>query len=67
MKGLPLLDLYEDLVVSMPTLTVTALESMMQCLLDNHIVIQAGIDQICYVSHSNSRTWLIHSLKDTKG
>ena len=66
-SGLPIVQLYDELSPLIPTLTVSLIQSMAEGLLNHHLIIQAGIDQLAYVSHSNSRVWLVHSLKDTKG
>ena len=66
-SGLPIVQLYDELSPLIPTLTVSLIQSMAEGLLNHHLIIQAGIDQLSYVSHSNSRVWLVHSLKDTKG
>mgnify|MGYP001796596628 CR=1 FL=1 len=66
-SGVPKVQLYDELSPLIPTLTVSHIQSMAEGLLNHHLIIQAGIDQLSYVSHSNSRVWLVHSLKDTKG
>lgn len=65
--GVALVDLYNDITQSLPTLTCSSLEDIVQQMEEYSLVFGVGVCTRTYVSHINARTWLIHSLKNTRG
>ncbi|XP_067947598.1 general transcription factor 3C polypeptide 1-like [Watersipora subatra] len=64
--GISLHSLYESLC-GVHKCTMSSLLSCLRCLTDSQLVLSVGITERVYITHGNSRTWVVHSLRDTKG